>query len=276
MEPITQTTYDDLTGKVAFITGGAGRIGLSTALAFARSGVAVGLSDIKEEPLAEAVRKVEAAGGRAIACPADVTDAAQMEAAVARTVEAFGPIDIVFANAGNNCKWIKVDEIPPTEWERTLRVNLLGAFHAIGPSVASMKSRGRGGSIIVTSSINGTTFFANKGSSAYCAAKAGLVAMTRALAVELADFKIRINAICPGSIASTEHLQELIAKRKEAELNHDPKANISHRRGQIPLTDNLPGTSDEIADLVCFLASNASRHMTGASLTIDGAQSLAI
>ncbi len=260
--------YEDLKGKVAFVTGAAGRIGLATSLALARSGVTVGMVDIKEEPLVEACQKVEAIGGRAIPLTADVTDAARMTACAQTLVETFESIDIVFANAGNNCKWRYIEDFEPGEWENTIRLNLMGAYHTISPAIPIMKEHG-GGSVAVTSSINGTTYFGNKGASAYCAAKAGLVAMVKSLAVELAEHRIRVNSVCPGSIQSQQnwnrYMDDVREGKRERRKPHNP----------IPLTaDSQPGTPEDVASLVCFLASNASKHMTGATITLDGAQSI--
>jgi NAD(P)-dependent dehydrogenase (short-subunit alcohol dehydrogenase family) len=124
--------------------------------------------------------------------------------------------------------------------------------------------------VIVTASINGTRTFSNTGATAYSATKAAQVAMTKMLALELAKHKIRVNAVCPGAI-DTE-IQENTEKR-DLEKEQEP---VEFPEGKIPLTDGKPGTADEVAELVLFLASDRSRHITGTPVWIDGGQSLLV
>ena len=125
-----------------------------------------------------------------------------------------------------------------------------------------------GGSVIVTASINGTRVFSNTGATAYSTSKAGQVAMTKMLALELAKHRIRVNVVCPGGI--TTEIEDSTEKR-DLESAQEP---VEFPDGEIPLTDGRKGTSDDVAELMLFLASDASRHVTGTEVWIDGAQSL--
>jgi NAD(P)-dependent dehydrogenase (short-subunit alcohol dehydrogenase family) len=174
-------------------------------------------------------------------------------------------LDIVFANAGINGVFAPIDDLTPEEWDRTINVNLRGTFLTIRYTVPHLKKAG-GGSIVVTSSINGTRYFANSGGTAYAVSKAGQLAMVQMLAVELGPANIRINAICPGAI-DTE-IQDNSEKRNVDKIKIKGKF-----ERDIPLS-NKPGSAEEVAQLALFLACDASSHITGTPVWIDGAQSL--
>ncbi|MCC2653532.1 MAG: 3-oxoacyl-[acyl-carrier-protein] reductase, partial [Microvirga sp.] len=220
------------------------------------------------DEIREVVQEIERAGGKAIPLVADVADESQMKKAVADLVQAYGRLDIVFANAGINGVWAPIDELQPAEWDRTINTNLRGTYLTIHYAVPHLKAAG--GSIVITASINGTRTFTSAGATAYSATKAAQVAMSQMLAVELAKHKIRVNVVCPGKI-DTE-ITENTDKRntEEAEVPAEFPA------GRIPLTGNEPGTSEEVAELVLFLASDRARHITGTPVWIDGAQSLLV
>jgi len=139
-------------------------------------------------------------GSRAMPLVADISRPDQVQRAVQQIADRWGRLDVVFANAGINGLWAPIDELPPEEWEKTLSVNLGGTFFTIKYAVPYLKRRG--GSVIVTSSVNGTRIFGNTGASAYAASKAGQVALAKMLALELAEYGVRVNAICPGAIAT--------------------------------------------------------------------------
>ena len=256
-----------LDGKVAFITGGGSGIGEGTAKLFAAEGAKVAVLGRTKEKLEETVGRIrEATGGEAVAVQGDVSKYEDMERAVYEIVDRWGRLDVVFANAGINGVWAPIEELAPEEWEKTIRINLNGTFFAIKAAVPHLKKRG--GSVIVTSSVNGTRMFSNSGASAYATTKAGQVALTQMLALELAKHKIRVNVICPGAIEteieeSTEHRDQEKAKEP-----------VEYPEGEIPLTDGKPGSADQVARLVLFLASNDSDHITGTPVWIDGGQSL--
>jgi len=258
----------ELQGKVALVTGAGSGIGKAAALRLAREGSMVGVLSHTDDEIRKTAQEIEQAGGKAIPLVADVADENQMQKAVADLVQAYGRLDIVFANAGINGVWAPIDELQPAEWDRTINTNLRGTYLTIHYAVPHLKAAG--GSIVITASINGTRTFTSAGATAYSATKAAQVAMAQMLAVELAKHKIRVNVVCPGKI-DTE-ITENTDKRntEEAEVPAEFPA------GRIPLTGNEPGTSEEVAELVLFLASDRARHITGTPVWIDGAQSLLV
>jgi len=254
-----------LDGRVAFITGGASGIGAGTARRFAQEGALIALADVQDEDGERLREELTKAGGRAIFVHCDVSDPASVEEALATTVREFGRLDVVFANAGINGVWAPIEELEPAEWDKTIRTNLTGTFLMIKYAVPHLKRAG-GGSVIVTASVNGTRIFSNTGATAYSTTKAGQLAMTQMLALELARSGIRVNCICPGSVDT--NIEDSTRKRDVEKVKIDVEFEQT-----IPL-NNRPATSDEVADLALFLASPASRHITGTPIWIDGAQSL--
>ena len=255
-----------LNGKTALITGAGSVIGKAAAILFAKEGARVAALGRTEDELQAAVDEIKAAGGEAIAVIADISDAGEMEKAVARTIEAFGTLDTVFANAGINGVWAPIEELEPEEWDETIKINLRGTFLTAKYTIPHLKKQG--GSIIVTASVNGTRNFANAGATAYSCTKAAQVAFTKMAAVELGKHKIRVNVVCPGAI-DTE-IDDNTEKR-HVERAAEP---VEYPEGEIPLTDGKPGSAEQVAQLALFLASDASSHISGTEIWIDGAQSL--
>ncbi|HEX8323343.1 MAG TPA: SDR family NAD(P)-dependent oxidoreductase [Tepidisphaeraceae bacterium] len=254
-----------LQNKVAVVTGGGSGIGKAAAVAFAQAGAKVGVLGHTGDDVYKAVAEINAAGGESIPLIANISDATAIKAAYATTVEKFGKLDIVFANAGINGVWAPIEDIADEEWEQTISNNLTGTFITIKYAVPYLKQNG-GGSILVTASINGTRVFSNTGATAYSTSKAGQVAMTKMLALELAPSKIRVNVICPGAIKTN------IGQNTEARDVEKVKIEANYSRPH-PLRD-APGTSEQVAQLALFLASDASSHITGTPIWIDGAESL--
>ncbi|HEV7369136.1 SDR family NAD(P)-dependent oxidoreductase [Arenibaculum sp.] len=257
----------ELRDKVALVTGAGSGIGKAAAVLFAREGARVGVLSRTEEEVRSTADEIRSAGGEAVALVADVADAAAMEQAVRRLAGEWGRLDVVFANAGINGVWAPIDELAPEEWDRTVAINLRGTYLTLHYAVPHLKKAG-GGSVIVTSSINGTRVFSNAGATAYSCTKAAQLAMTKMLALELAKHRIRVNVICPGAI-DTE-----ISDNTEQRSLDEAGEPMEFPQGEIPLTDDRPGTSFDVAELALFLASDRSRHVTGTPVWIDGAQSL--
>jgi NAD(P)-dependent dehydrogenase (short-subunit alcohol dehydrogenase family) len=255
-----------LEGKVAFITGGASGIGAGTARRFAQEGARVALADMQDEE-GERIRK-EIAGedGQALYVHCDVSDADSVRHAIEKTVRQFGRLDIVFANAGINGVWTPIDELQPDEWQRTININLTGTYLTVHFAVPHLKEAGAG-SIIITSSVNGTRTFSNPGASAYSTSKAGQVAFMKMIALELGRHNIRCNAICPGAIATN------IDQRTEQRDTEKIGIEIELPKGS-PAVDEGQGDVFEVADTCLFLASDLSRHVSGVEIFVDGGASL--
>ena len=253
-----------LQDRVALITGGSSGIGRAAARLFVEHGARVGVLGRTEDEVRRAAE--ELGEGKAIPLVANVADGDQVRRAVEALVDRWDRLDVVFANAGLNGVWAPIDELKPEEWEQTLRVNLTGTFFTIKYSVPYLKRRG--GSIIVTSSVNGTRMFSNSGASAYATSKAGQVALTKMLALELAEFGIRANVICPGAIET-----EIDENTEKRDLEHTGWA-ADYPEGRVPLTGGGPGKAEDVAHLALFLASDASSLISGTEMWIDGAESL--
>lgn len=187
-----------LKDKVAIITGGGSGIGEASALKLAAEGAKVCVMDIEQERADEVKRRIEQNGGEAMALEVDVADPEQVKTAVDKTVREWDRLDIVFSNAGINGTVTPIEDLSPDDWDQTLSTNLKGTFLLTKYAIPHMKNSG--GSIIITSSINGNRIFSNIGMSAYSSSKAGQVAFMKMAALELARYKIRVNAVCPGAI----------------------------------------------------------------------------
>ncbi|HEU4583328.1 MAG TPA: SDR family NAD(P)-dependent oxidoreductase [Polyangiaceae bacterium] len=256
----------ELTGKVALVTGAGSGIGRATALLFAQQGAAVGLLGRTESELREVAGEIQRRQGRAQVLVADVADAAAVQRAVDQLAREFQRLDIVFANAGVNGVWAPIEELSPEDWQKTLNINLSGTFYTIKYAVPHLKRQG--GSVIVCASVNGTRMFSNTGASAYASTKAAQAALTKMLAVELGPQRVRVNVICPGAIAT-----EIDDNTSRQNLDQ-VKRPVEFPQGSIPLTGRAPGKPEQVAEVVLFLASDRSSHVSGTELWVDGAQSL--
>jgi NAD(P)-dependent dehydrogenase (short-subunit alcohol dehydrogenase family) len=255
-----------LQDKVAFITGAASGIGAGTARRFAEEGASVVIADLSTEDGERIRKELESHGGRALFLECDVSDPQSVERAITTTVEEFGKLDIVCANAGINGVWAPVDELQPDEWDKTLDINLKGTYLTVHYAVPHLKSNG-GGSIIITSSVNGTRTFSNPGTSAYSTSKAGQIAFMRIIALELGRHDIRCNAVCPGYIRT--NIQESTQERGTDKLGLE----VELPEGS-PAIDQGAGDPVEVADVCLFLASDLSRHVSGVEIYVDGGASL--
>lgn len=240
--------------KVAIVTGGGAGIGRATARRFAREGAAVVVAD-KDGAGAEATANmIEAAGSEAVALTVDVSQAREVERLVASTIARFGRLHVLVNNAASS-RSRRVTDLSEEDWQFTLENCLssvyLGAKHAIPHMIEA-----GGGSIVNISSVNG--LITNPGFSAYSAAKAGVLGLTRSLALDYGPVGIRVNAICPGFIAN---------ERSGAALAADPLEGWA-------MTETQPlgryGVPDDIASAALFLASDEAGYMTGATMVVDG------
>lgn len=256
----------ELQGKVALVTGAGSGIGKAAAFLLAKEGATVAALGRTDDELAAVVNEIIAKGGRAIKLLADISIADQMQKALNDTIQQLGRLDIVFANAGVNGVWAPIEEIEPEEWDQTMNINLRGTFLTVKYAIPYMKSHG--GSIVITSSVNGTRIFSNAGATAYSSTKAAQVAFTKMAALELAKHQIRVNVICPGAIETP--INESTTKRNLEEAEEP----VEFPEGKVPLTDGKPGRSEQVAQLVLFLASDRASHITGTPIYIDGAESL--
>ncbi|MBF2007453.1 SDR family oxidoreductase [Chlorogloeopsis fritschii PCC 9212] len=255
-----------LTGKVALVTGAGSGIAKATAKLFAKEGAKIGALGRSQDELEETVTEINNNNGEAIPLIADISQPEEMQQAIQAIIDKWGRLDIVFANAGINGVWAPIEELTPEDWDKTINVNLKGTFLTVKYAVPYLKKQG--GSVIITSSINGTRTFSNTGATAYSCTKAAQVAFTKMIALELAKHRIRVNVICPGAIETNIDQN---TDRRDLEHAQEP---VEFPEGEIPLTDGKPGTSEQVAQLVLFLSSDASSHITGTEVWIDGGESL--
>jgi NAD(P)-dependent dehydrogenase (short-subunit alcohol dehydrogenase family) len=245
-----------LDGKVAIITGAASGMGKAAAALFSREGARVVLADLNTVGGEASAKDASAAGQPCVFQRTDVSAEADVAGLVARALSEFGRLDIMFNNAGIGGAVGPLEGISVDDWDRTQAVCLRGVFLGIKHSVQAMRKQG-GGAIISTASIAGLDGYA--GLHAYCAAKAGVVNLTRSASLEYAHEKIRVNCIAPGGV-STPIISIGGAFNKEA-----TDAALVHAQ---PLP--IAGQPEDIAQAALFLASDASRFVTGHCLVVDG------
>ena len=245
-----------LAGKVALITGGASGQGRAAAVLFARHGARVAIADVNDAGAAETVGLVDAVGGEALALHADISRAEDNARMVADTVARFGRLDVLYNNAAVQMSGRLVD-CTEADWDVTIATNLSAIFWACRAAAPHMLARD-GGSIINTASVLG--LIGSEGYAAYGAAKAGLVALTRQLAMELAP-RIRANVIAPGSIDTPRF-------RKVVDAMGDGEGFLRGLMQNVPL--KRLGTADDIARVALFLASDASAYTSGCVVPCDG------
>lgn len=245
----------DLTGHCALVTGGNSGIGLGMASALAQAGADVAVWGTNETKNMAAGERLAAFGTRTLSLRCDVGDEAEVEAAFATTVEALGKVDSCFANAGIGGGAPSFEDFTLESWRRVTRVNLDGVFLTFRAAVRHMKERGEGGSLAVTSSLSAIEGAARN--QAYASAKGGVVSMMKGLAVELARYRIRANAIVPGWI-DTPMTAPVFGWEKFADK---VMPRIPQRRW---------GEPDDFGGIAVYLASDASAYHTGDSFVIDG------
>jgi NAD(P)-dependent dehydrogenase (short-subunit alcohol dehydrogenase family) len=242
-------------GKVALVTGGASGIGRATALGFAREGATVVVSDVNVPGGEETVGLISKEGGTARFLRCDVSRAAEVEALVRGTVEAFGRLDCAFNNAGTGGRLAPLVEMTEEDWDRTLDINLKGVFLGLRYELPVMLKQG-GGVIVNTASVAGLV--GSRGTSAYTASKHGIVGLTKAAALEYAQANIRVNAVCPGVVRTPmiEGLFKVAPAVEQGLIGAEPVGRMADPA--------------EIADAVLWLCSPGASFMTGAAVPVDG------
>jgi NAD(P)-dependent dehydrogenase (short-subunit alcohol dehydrogenase family) len=246
-----------LDGKSALITGGGGGIGRATALVFAREGARVGVADLDSDAAQDTVAMVNAIGGQAMSLVCEVSETAQVKAMLRDITAAYGKLDCAFNNAGIAGYQVDASGKRTAEWsdesfDRMIEVNLKGVWLCMKHEILHMQANG-GGAIVNTGSIAGLVGLPT--SSAYVAAKHGVLGLTRTAAVEYAPEKIRVNAVCPGYIQT--RMTEDVMRRRGGDI----MAMVPFRR---------MGTAEEIAEMVAWLCSDRASYVTGACYNVDG------
>ncbi|GAA3826945.1 MULTISPECIES: mycofactocin-coupled SDR family oxidoreductase [Amycolatopsis] len=270
-------------GKVAFITGAARGQGRSHALRLAQEGADIIAIDVcrqvpyevsaaaTEEDLAETERQVKGLGRRIVAKQADVRDFDAVKAAVEEGVSILGRLDIVSANAGVVGTPTTTESLPEDEWRTMIDINLTGVWHTVKAAIPSLKNAGRGGSIILTSSVAGLRGYANMAH--YVSAKHGVVGLTRTLAMELAPDSIRVNSLHPTQVNTdmihNQPIYDLFAGKQGATKEEFAAASSRLQMLPVPWVEPV-----DISNALLFLASDEARYITGAALAIDAGSSL--
>lgn len=246
-----------LSEKVALITGGGTGIGLACAELFAKQGARVAIAGRRREPLDVAVRAIVETGAEAAAVTCDVTNRKSVESALAQVVARFGRLDVLVNNAGAVVV-ATAEQTSDEDWERLLATNLTGTFLMSRAALPLMRKAG-GGSIVNIGSILGLV--ARRDRAAYCAAKAGVTGLTKAMALDHAHEKIRVNCVCPSIVETELGLRSL-------RLASDPEAERQRRIAGIPL--GRMGKPEDVALMALYLASDESAWITGAAMPLDG------
>ncbi|WP_172194032.1 SDR family oxidoreductase [Saccharibacillus qingshengii] len=259
-------TAGALAGKVAVVTGAGSGIGKASAIRFAQEGAKVAVLELTADTAQQTKQEIEAAGGEALVVECDVSDPESVKEAVAKVGETWDRIDVVFANAGINGAAAPIETMEIEDWNKTLETNLRGTFATVKYTIPYLKKEG--GSVIITSSVNGNRIFSGTGFAAYSSSKAGQVAFAKMAALELGRYKIRVNAICPGAIDT--NIDKNTFPSDDLEEIAIP---VEYPEGSHPLKGK-PGKPEEVAKLVLFLASDESSHVSGTEMYVDGAESL--
>jgi NAD(P)-dependent dehydrogenase (short-subunit alcohol dehydrogenase family) len=246
-------TSTPLDGRVAIVTGASRGIGATTARAMARAGAAVALAARDERALSSIAEQITAAGGRALAVPADVAEPASVEGLVARTVDAFGRLDAAFNNAaGGGHLPTRIGEVAIEDFDSMVAIGLRGVFLSLKYEIPAMLEAG-GGAIVNMSSTAGLE--AVGGLAGYVASKHGVIGLTKTAALEYAEQGVRVNAVAPGSIL-TERLEEAGEEMQ--------------RRAAMAMPIRRVGQPEEVAAAVVWLCSDEASYITGITLPIDG------
>ena len=244
-----------LEGKTVLITGASAGIGRATAIGAARHGADVAINYIGDDAAAQdVVRAIEALGRRAVAIPGDVAEHGTATAFVAQAADTLGGIDVFVSNAGI-CPVHAFLDMPVETFERTMRVNLHGAYYMVQAAANHMVAQGRGGAIVAVSSIS--ALVGGEFQTHYTPTKAGVHSLMQSTAIALGRHGIRCNSVLPGTILTDINKDDLADSRKRERM-----------AARIPL--GRLGEPDDLAGPIVFLASDMARYVTGAALLVDG------
>lgn len=248
--------YQDLTGKVALVTGGSSGIGKATALAYAQQGMRVAIVDINEEQANKVACDINSVGGESIAIRADVSKGDQVAAIISKVVDEFGQLDVAFNNAGIDLENTPLAKVEEDTFDKLMAVNVKGVWLCMKYEIEQMLAQGCGGAIVNTASIGGV--IGSPRMPIYGATKHAVVSMTKTAAVEYGRKGIRVNSVCPGVI-NTEMARQAFARdpRREA------IATQAHPIGRL-------GEAEDVANAVLFLSSTESAFILGHQLMVDG------
>ncbi len=241
---------------MAIVTGARRGMGRTHTLALAKAGAKVVVSDISQEACQKVVEEINNIRGEGIAVKCDVSRKSEVDELIKATVERFGKIDILVNNAGI-CQFKPFLELTEEDWDRTLNINLRGYFLCAQAAAKEMMKQKKGAIVNIASIAMGQVGVGFQGLTHYCASKGGIVAMTEAMALELAPLNIRVNVISPGAIDTP----------MAASVKQDSKT-LEASLAQIPL--HRIGNPEEVSNAVLFLASDESSYMTGATVVVDG------
>ena len=245
----------EVTEKVALVTGGSSGIGAATAKILAANGARVAINFHHNSAGAQETRdEIISVGGNAIVVQADVAKSSDVDLLIKRTVDALGPIDILVNNAGSLIERLRILDLTEARWDQVIDLNLKSAYLCCRAVAASMMER-KTGAIVNVSSIAGRTGGA-LGSIHYSTAKGGLITFTKGLAKELAPFGVRVNAVSPGVIDTRYHEQFSTPEMMKGYVAGIPLGRV--------------GTPDDVASVICFLASGASSYLAGETIEING------
>jgi len=245
----------ELQGKVAIVTGGTSGIGRDASVLFAKAGAKVVVAGRREIEGQETIDLIRAAGGEAFFLKTDVSQTAQVQALVQKTVDKYGRLDVAFNNAGIEGNWIPIADQPEEDWDRTIDINVKGVWLCLKFEIQQMLKQGGGGAIVNMSSVAG--FIGAAGAATYCASKHAVIGLTKSAAIETGPNGIRVNAICPGIIETP--MGDRIFGAPEV----TKWALTFYPLGRF-------GKPMEVAEAVLFLCSDRASFMSGQTLILDG------